>query len=136
MNDIQRAIIELAQQNTDIVIVWLYGSRANGTANINSDYDLAVAFKTFIKNNPLENRLRPECLALDWQQALGLHDFQLSIIDINQAPIPLAWQVIKVNYVLYCADEWRLWQETQRIQSRMEIDFIRPIKKYPLQLWN
>jgi len=136
MNDIQRAIIELAQQNTDIVIVWLYGSRANGTANINSDYDLAVAFKTFIKNNPLENRLRPECLALDWQQVLGLHDFQLSIIDINQAPIPLAWQVIKVNYVLYCADEWRLWQETQRIQSRMEIDFIRPIKKYPLQLWN
>lgn len=136
MSDIQQAITELAKQNADIVIVWLYGSRAKGTANINSDYDLAVAFKTFIKNNPLENRLRPECLALDWQQALGLHDFQLSIIDINQAPIPLAWQVIKANYVLYCADEWRLWQETQRIQSRMEIDFIRPIKKYPLQLWN
>jgi uncharacterized protein len=136
MNKIQQSIIQLAQQNTDVAIVWLYGSRAKSTATINSDYDLAVAFKSFIKNNPLENRLRPECLTLDWQQALGLHDFQLSIIDINQVPILLAWQVIKANQVLYCADEWRLWQETQRIQSRMEIDFIRPIKKQPLQLWN
>ena len=31
----------------------------------------------------VENRMRPECLALDWQRALGLHDFQLSIVDIN-----------------------------------------------------
>jgi predicted nucleotidyltransferase len=136
MNNIQQAIIELAKKNADIAIVWLYGSRAKGTANINSDYDLAVAFKTFIKDDPLEKRLRPECLALDWQRALGLHDFQLSIVDINQAPIPLAWEIIEPDCVLYCGDESRLWQETQRIQSRMEIDFSRPIHKYLLQLWN
>lgn len=136
MNTTQQAIIELARQNSDIAIVWLYGSRAKGTANANSDYDLAVAFKTFIKYDPIEKRLRPECLALDWQHALGLHDFQLSIVDINQAPIPLAWQIIKPDCVLYCCDESRLWQETRRIQNRMEIDFTRPINKYPLQLWN
>lgn len=136
MTNTQQTIIELAKQNSDIVIVWLYGSRAKSTAHSNSDYDLAVAFKTFIKDDPLEKRLRPECLALDWQQALGLHDFQLSIVDINQAPIPLAWEIIKPDCVLYCSDESRLWQETQRIQSRMEIDFTRPIHKYPLQLWS
>ena len=136
MDKIQTAIIELARQNLDIVIVWLYGSRVKGSANINSDYDVAVAFKAFIKNDPLEKRLRPECLALDWQQALGLHDFQLSIVDINQAPIPLAWQIIEADGVLYCADERRLWQETRRIGSRMEIDFIPPVYQYPLQLWN
>jgi predicted nucleotidyltransferase len=136
LNNTLQAIIELAQQNADIAIVWLYGSRAKGTANINSDYDLAVAFKTFIKDDPLEKRLRPECLALDWQRALGLHDFQLSIVDINQVPIPLAWEIIEPDCVLYCGDESRLWQETQRIQSRMELDFTRPIHKYPLQLWN
>ena len=136
LNNTLQAIIELAKQNTDIVIVWLYGSRAKGTANIMSDYDLAVAFKTFIKDDPLEKRLRPECLTLDWQQALGLRDFQLSIVDINQAPIPLAWEIIEADCVLYCDDELRLWQETQRIQSRMELDFTRPIHKYPLQLWN
>ncbi len=136
MDKIQTAIIELARQNLDIVVVWLYGSRVKGSANINSDYDVAVAFKAFIKNDPLEKRLRPECLALDWQQALGLHDFQLSIVDINQAPIPLAWQIIEADGVLYCADERRLWQEIRRIGSRMEIDFIPPVYQYPLQLWN
>jgi uncharacterized protein len=53
MYGINSLIIELAKQNFDIAIVWLYGSHANNTANINSDYDLAVAFKTFIKNDPL-----------------------------------------------------------------------------------
>lgn len=136
MNKIQTAIIELAKSNSEVVIVWLYGSRVKGTANINSDYDLAVAFKSFIKNDPLEKRLRPECLALDWQEALGLYDFQLSIVDINQAPIPLAWQIIEPDCVLYCSDEQRLWQETRRIGSRMEIDFIEPVHQYPLQVWN
>ncbi|MFI3199578.1 MAG: nucleotidyltransferase domain-containing protein [Methylococcaceae bacterium] len=136
MNKIQTAIIELAKSNSEVVIIWLYGSRVKGTANINSDYDLAVAFKSFIKNDPLEKRLRPECLALDWQEALGLHDFQLSIVDINQAPIPLAWQIIEPDCVLYCSDEQRLWQETRRIGSRMEIDFIEPVHQYPLQVWN
>jgi predicted nucleotidyltransferase len=136
LNNTEQTLIKLAKLNADIVIIWLYGSRAKGTANINSDYDLAVAFKTFIKDDPLEKRLRPECLTLDWQHALDLHDFQLSIVDINQAPIPLAWEIIEADCVLYCCDESRLWQETQRIQSRMEIDFTRPIDKYPLQLWN
>ncbi len=136
MDHIQSAIIELARQNSDIVIVWLYGSRSKGSANINSDYDIAVAFKSFIKNDPLEKRLRPECLALDWQQALGLQDFKLSIVDINEAPIPLAWQIIEPDCVLYCRDDQRLWQETRRIGSRMEIDFTPFVNQYPLQLWD
>lgn len=136
MDKTQQAIIELAKQNSDVAIVWLYGSRAKDIANIDSDYDLAVAFKSFIKDDPIEKRLRPECLTLDWQRALGFRDFQLSIVDINQAPIPLAWEIIESDSVLYCCDELRLWQETRRIQSRMEIDFTRPVNKYPLQLWN
>jgi predicted nucleotidyltransferase len=123
MHKIISTIKQLAEQNSDILIVWLYGSRAKGNAHRNSDYDLAVAFKSFIKNDPLEKRLRPECLALDWQQTLGLKDFQLSIVDINQAPIPLAFEIIQANNVLFCRDEDRLWQEILRIHSRMELDY-------------
>jgi uncharacterized protein len=136
MNQASKLVIELAKQNKDIVIVWLYGSQTNNTANENSDYDLAVAFKSFIKDNPLEKRLRPECLALDWQLALNLRDFKLSVVDINQAPIPLAYQIINADCVLYCADEYRLWQEILRIESRMELDFLKPVKYYPLERWN
>ncbi len=123
LNEPLRKICELAKQNPDIVIVWLYGSRAKGNAHQSSDYDLAVAFESFIKDDPVANRLRPECLAIDWQQALGLRDFQLSVVDINQAPIPLAWEIIQADTVLFCRDENRLWQETWRIHSRMELDY-------------
>ncbi len=73
-------------------------------------------------------------LATRLQQALSLHDGQLSIVDINQAPIVLAWEIIELDCVLYCCDEARLWQETRHIQSRMEIDFTRLVKRYPLQV--
>jgi predicted nucleotidyltransferase len=118
----------LARPNPDIAIIWLYGSRAKGDAHQASDYDLAVAFGTFIKDDPLEKRLRPECLALDWQRALGLHDFQLSVVDINQVPILLAWEIIQADTVLFCRDENRLWQETLRIHSRMELDYSRRLE--------
>ena len=116
-------IAELARLDPDIMIVWLYGSRAIGNAHHTSDYDLAVAFGSFIKDDPIEKRLRPECLALDWQKALGLHDFELSIVDINQIPIPLAWEIVQADTILFCRDKNRLWQETMRIHSRMELDY-------------
>lgn len=93
-------ISEFAEKNPDILVVWLYGSRAKGDSHQKSDYDLAVAFGSFIKD-PVEKRLRPEYLALDWQKILGLHEFQLSVVDINQIPIPLAWEIIKADTVLY-----------------------------------
>jgi uncharacterized protein len=123
MNNLLQKIAALAENNPDIAVVWLYGSRAKGNAHVSSDYDLAVAFSRFIKDDPIEKRLRPECLALDWQQALGLHDFQLSVVDINQVPIPLAWEIIQADTVIFCRDENRLWRETLRIHSRMELDY-------------
>ncbi|WP_245598719.1 type VII toxin-antitoxin system MntA family adenylyltransferase antitoxin [Methylomicrobium lacus] len=123
MDELLQKIVPLAESDPDIAVVWLYGSRAKGNAHASSDYDLAVAFNRFIKDDPIEQRLRPECLALDWQQALGLHDFQLSVVDINQAPIPLAWEIIQADTVIFCRDENRLWRETLRIHSRMELDY-------------
>jgi predicted nucleotidyltransferase len=101
MSELLQKIAELAGNDSDIAVVWLYGSRAKGNAHAPSDYDLAVAFNRFIKDDPIEKRLRPECLALDWQRALRLHDFQLSIVDINQAPIPLAFAIIQADTVIF-----------------------------------
>lgn len=117
-------LVELARQNTDIAVLWLYGSRAKNTAHKDSDYDLAVAFVSFIKNDPIEKRLRPECLALDWQKILKLPDFKLSIVDINQVSIFLAWEIIRADYLLFCRDKSRFWQEICRIHSRMELDYV------------
>lgn len=57
-------LVSLAAANSQIAALWLYGSRARGTAGDASDYDLAVLFADY-QNDPVERRLAPELLALD-----------------------------------------------------------------------
>jgi predicted nucleotidyltransferase len=118
----------LASNNPAITVLWIYGSRAKGNASEQSDWDLAVAFKTVKLTDPLDNRLRAELLALDWQRQLGLPEGKLSLVDINLAPIPLAYEIINANSVLYCRDEGRRMQEEARIMSQMELDYPPQLK--------
>ncbi|MDC9728498.1 MAG: nucleotidyltransferase domain-containing protein [Methyloprofundus sp.] len=121
-----KKIINLAAENTELDVVWLYGSQARGTATAESDYDLAVAFKRYI-DDPIERRLRPELLALQWQQILAI---DLSIIDINQVPLELAYTVVQDNYFLHSNNEYRRLVEEQRIMSKWEIDYLYHRKNY------
>ncbi len=125
-NQTIREIIALASKNNDIEILWLYGSRARNKANRHSDFDLAVAFKTYI-DDPVERRLRPEILALQWANKLGV---DLSIVDINQAPLPLAYTVVQDNCLLYSNNDFRKMVEEQRIMSKWEIDYCYHKKRY------
>ena len=116
-------LVTLAQACPEVQVLWLYGSRAKGNSGPLSDWDLAVAFAPVKLDDPLENRLRPELLALDWQRALQLPEGKLSVVDINQAPIPLAFAIIDANTPLYSRDEGRRLQEEARIMSQMEINY-------------
>ena len=119
-------IMQLAKNNVEVEVLWLYGSRARNKANIDSDYDLAVAFKTYIED-PIERRLRPEILALEWHEKLNI---PLSIIDINQAPLPLAYTVVLDNTLLYSKNDYRRMTEEQKIMSKWEIDHCYHRKHY------
>ncbi|MGL4885354.1 MAG: type VII toxin-antitoxin system MntA family adenylyltransferase antitoxin [Aeromonas veronii] len=125
--DIINQLIRLASAHLEVQVLWLYGSQAKGTAGPVSDWDLAVAFDPVKQSGPLgaalESRLRPELLALEWQRALGLAEGALSVVDINQAPIPLAFAVVDANLPLYCRDQGRRLQEEARIMSQMEINY-------------
>lgn len=124
-----RDLAALAAQDDEIAVLWLYGSRAKGTASSGSDYDLAVAFQTF-EEDPLERRLRPELLTQEWQDALHMAEGQLSVIDINLAPLPLAHAVIRTGRVLHTNDRLRLIREEQRITSMWEIDHLYHQRHY------
>ncbi|PKQ78178.1 nucleotidyltransferase [Aeromonas sobria] len=128
-SDMLEQLIRLASTHVQVQVLWLYGSRAKGTAGPASDWDLAVAFDPVKQSGPLgaalENRLRPELLALEWQRALGLAEGKLSVVDINQAPIPLAFAVVDANRPLYSRDEGRRLQEEARIMSQMELGYPR-----------
>jgi predicted nucleotidyltransferase len=127
-NALKTQIIDLAQTNDAIELLWLYGSQAKGKAHKNSDIDLAVAFKVW-ENDPLERRLRPELLALEWLHQLNLSEGQLSVLDINQAPIPIAMSVLQSGELLLSKNRSRQFQEQQRIMSKWEIDYLYHYQK-------
>lgn len=122
---LRQQLVQLAVGDPAVQVLWLYGSRAKGHAAEHSDWDLAAAFDPVKLPDLLDNRLRPELLALAWQRQLGLPDGKLSIVDINQAPIPLAFAVIDANCLLYCRDAGRKMQEEGRIMSQMELNYPR-----------
>ena len=47
---IKLKIIQLAQDDGNIELLWLYGSHAKGTAHKQSDIDLAIGFKAWEKD--------------------------------------------------------------------------------------
>ncbi|SFX09194.1 type VII toxin-antitoxin system MntA family adenylyltransferase antitoxin [Marinospirillum alkaliphilum] len=109
-------------ENAPVDVLWLYGSRTKGTADESSDYDLAVAFTDF-ETDPLERRLRPELLSQQWCDALGLDGDRLSLVDINQAPLPLAMAVIRDGKAVFVRNPLRLIREELRISSMWEVDY-------------
>jgi predicted nucleotidyltransferase len=120
---IQSQLIKLAQNDPKLELLWLYGSRAKGTAHDGSDIDLAVTFKEWIED-PIERRLRPELLALEWQKSLKLNEDMLSVLDMSQAPIPIAMTVLTSCTLFLSKHIMRQFQEQQRIMSKWEIDYL------------
>ena len=119
MDKVLQAIKQQALNNPDIAVLWLYGSRAKGTQRENSDYDLAIAFNDFTLN-AMDKTLRPQLLAMDWCEPLGLGENDLSIVDINKVPCYLAEAIIDEGIVIVGNDSKRLYKEMSRIWSMFE----------------
>ncbi|NRB39662.1 MAG: nucleotidyltransferase domain-containing protein [Pseudomonadales bacterium] len=119
MGNVIESLKQLAIAEHDIALIWLYGSRAQGSHIENSDYDIAIAFNDF--SLPRNDRiLRAQCLAEKWQSTLNLPEGQLSIIDINLAPIYLCQSVIDKGKLFVEKDNYRLIKEYSRIWSEFE----------------
>ena len=123
MDNVIEGCVAFAKGNPQIDVLWLYGSRAKGNAQPTSDYDFAVAFHNW-PEDIWQRRLQPEMLALDWVAALSLPEKGLSVVDINLAPLPLAYNVIQTGQVLLAKDGLRLAREENRITSMWELDYL------------
>lgn len=120
-NSIISKLISLAKEDSEITALWLYGSRAKGNFTEDSDYDLAILFNSRIADK-LDSRLRPELLAMDWLSILQDHEIELSIIDVNQVMVPLAFNAIN-GKLLFCNDDGLRMSTESIISSKAEIDF-------------
>jgi predicted nucleotidyltransferase len=119
----------LAKREPVVAVLWLYGSQAKGTAQSNSDYDLAVAFRSF-PDDAWECRLQPELLAQRWAEQLDLPEDKISVVDINHIPIQLAFSIMQTGNVLQVNDFLRLAREENRISSMWELDHLYHRKHY------
>mgnify|MGYP005995579327 CR=1 FL=1 len=128
-NRIIQKIQTMAKKHENVAVLWLYGSRAKGLEQADSDYDLAVAFNHF-PDDAWQQRLQPENLAHEWAEELDLEEKKLSVIDINHVPIQLAMAVIEHGKLLQSNNELRLIKEENRITSMWEIDHMYHRKQY------
>lgn len=126
-----KQLIELVQVQPEITALWLYGSRARGQQHEQSDYDLAVLYNVYEKD-PLERRLRSETLAYTWMQALQKrgNGAEISIVDIDIIPVPLAFTVVSDNCLLYTQNELQVMQKEQQIFSKWELDYKYHVRQY------
>jgi len=111
-----KQLVNLANNNQKIEVMWLYGSRANGTAETNSDYDVAIAFQA---DKSEENPLQYPCEDLQYQWSKNTSE-SIPIVDINKVPTPLAHNVINEGKVIYCNNDLRLHTEQHRVWSKWE----------------
>ena len=122
-NKILDHIIMQAKLDDDISIIWLYGSRAKGTAKEDSDFDIAIAFNNFALSQ-FDKAVRPQEYALQWNSELNLPEKMISVVDINTIPSYLAVNVIEYGNVLLSKDISREMKERQRIYSQFEYETI------------
>ncbi len=114
--DIINLLEKLAEKNPDIEVVWLYGSRAKGNADEQSDYDLAIAYSQ-LKDKSASNDYYSDDLAYKWTKETAA---DVSVIDINHISTPLAFSVINEGNVIFCKNNLRLHSEESRIWSMWE----------------
>ena len=109
--------------------LWLYGSQADGTAQANSDVDLAVQFADFIDNSE-QRTLRPHVLKVELCSALNCREDQLSIVDLAIAPPALAWEILSTGQLLFCYDDSKRIRLECKIFSQYELDIEYHRKRY------
>ncbi|HHY58779.1 MAG TPA: nucleotidyltransferase domain-containing protein [Chloroflexi bacterium] len=98
--EIQRLSHYLASQ-PEVLVAYLFGSYARGSATPHSDLDIAVLAPQEISR---EQAFRLRLTWIDAVQGL-LHREAVDVVILNQAPLALRYRVLRDGRVLACQDE-------------------------------
>jgi predicted nucleotidyltransferase len=80
----------------DLKAVYLYGSRAQGKARPDSDYDVAV-----LAARPLEGK---EMFFRFQLELAGLTESGVNVVDMQSLPIVLQFEVLRGRKRIFCSD--------------------------------
>lgn len=89
-----------ARSLPDAAAVWLFGSRARGDHRPSSDWDIAVLPRPTGEDS-LQRRLR---LTIEAADAAGLVDEEIDLVTLDDAPVLLAFRVVREGLLLADGD--------------------------------
>lgn len=97
-----------ALRDHGVVVAWLFGSVAAGTASTDSDVDIAV-----LRDGPL-GLLEASRLSRSLEPLAG---GPVDLVDFLRAPLPLQARIVRTGHVLFSDDEARRVAEAVRVQG-------------------
>lgn len=99
-------LIEKLKADSDISAVYLFGSRAEGRQNINSDIDIAALLAAdFPQSKYFEKKLALLALA-----SAELRTDEVDLVILNQAPPSLVYQVFSMGKLLFEKEGQKKWR--------------------------
>lgn len=98
VTNVEDRIGEVLQRHPDVLVAYLFGSTARGTARPRSDIDVAVLLRE--DGSVLERRL---ALMADLAEAMGTN--RVDVVVLNEAPVALAYRVLRDGRLLLSRDE-------------------------------
>lgn len=116
--DLEAVTSQLAARK-EVTALYLFGSRAAGTAGPMSDTDLAVLLSEDVPAQDYFN-VRLELLA-EVSAALGMD--RVDLVVLNDAPLALRYRIISTGKILFCKDEPRRIRFTARAIT-LYLDFL------------
>lgn len=111
------------QKNAIVDAIYLYGSRAKGTAHKNSDWDIAVLFSDY-ETDLSARLLRPQQLEATLERELKLYN-QISVIDLETAPVYLQYSILMSAVKWFDRNVPHVKRVEQSILSKWEKDYER-----------
>jgi len=91
------ALVKLISKKEDVLVMYLFGSRALNTADDLSDIDIALLLKSNGTHLKKEMDLLGEITSI-------VKTDEVSLVILNKAPLVIRYGVIKEAKILYCAD--------------------------------
>jgi predicted nucleotidyltransferase len=112
----ERIVALLQAELPGLLGVWLFGSQANGHANVHSDVDLAVL---------VAGRADPLQLWNIGQKLAAVMDRDVDLLDLRVASTVMQYQVITEGRLLWQKDAQGILYESAILSDKTELDTAR-----------
>ncbi|MEM3571020.1 MAG: HepT-like ribonuclease domain-containing protein [Candidatus Bathyarchaeia archaeon] len=120
LTNAQLSSLKKALKRREVLIAYLFGSRARGVFREDSDYDIAVLFKS--ENVSILDEAE---LTVEIADTLGISVEKVNIVSLNKAELPLKARVLREGKIIYQYDEAfrKSWERKEYLKLLRNMDF-------------